>query len=131
MGVRRPRRKTLPTRTIPRWLDPYHVDVADPTELPQCWYGVPFVRKLVVPPYTRAYRSRELLHQRGSSRQAWGLDTFQTWANLEVWFQKQSGLKLDLNLVWGQAHSDPHVLFEPRASACHEGTVESSLRLAR
>lgn len=77
------------------------MDVADPTELPLCWYGVPFVRDLIYP-YTEriglaSYYTREVLRA-----QPGDLDTFQTWANLEVWFQKQSGLKLDLNLVWGQ-----------------------------
>ncbi|KAI1787550.1 hypothetical protein LXA43DRAFT_1084830 [Ganoderma leucocontextum] len=94
-------RKTLPVCTIPRWLDPSHVDVADPTELPLCWYGVPFVRKLIYP-YTEriglaSYYTEQLLRANPGD-----LDTFQTWANLEVWFQKLSGLTLDLNLVWGQ-----------------------------
>ncbi|KAI1787563.1 hypothetical protein LXA43DRAFT_951054 [Ganoderma leucocontextum] len=94
-------RKTLPRRVIPRWLDPLYVDVDDPTKLPLCWFGVPFLRKLV---YNYAesiglasYYTREVLCSKPGD-----LDTFQTWANLEVWFQKESGLKLDLNLVWGE-----------------------------
>ena len=101
-------RKTLPASTLPRWLDPYHVDVADPTGLPLCWYGVPFVRKLIYP-YTEriglaSYYTKQVLRAKPGD-----LDTFQTWANLDVWFQKESGLKLDLNLVWG--HPTPILTF--------------------
>ncbi|PIL23429.1 hypothetical protein GSI_14740 [Ganoderma sinense ZZ0214-1] len=101
-------RKTLPVRVIPRWLDPSHVDVADPTELPLCWYGVPFVRSIIYP-YTErigvpSYYDKELLRAKTGD-----LDVFQTWANMEEWFKEQSGLKLDLNLVWG--HPTPILTF--------------------
>ena len=101
-------RKTLPIRTIPLWLDPSFVDVADPTQLPLCWYGVPFVRDLIYP-YTEriglaSYYKQELLRAKPGD-----LDVFRTWANMEVWFKKLSGLKLDLNLVWG--HPTPILTF--------------------
>lgn len=94
-------RKSLPVRTIPRWLDPFHVDIADPTELPLCWYGVPFDRDLIYP-YTEriglaSYYTKQVVRAKPGD-----MDVFQTWANFEVWFQKLSGIKLDLNLVWGQ-----------------------------
>ena len=94
-------RKTLPICTIPLWLDPSFVDVADPTQLPLCWYGVPFVRDLIYP-YTEriglaSYYKQELLRAKPGD-----LDVFKTWANMDVWFKKLSGLQLDLNLVWGQ-----------------------------
>lgn len=77
------------------------MDVAGPTELPLCWYGVPFVRNLIYAYAERKglarYYTKQVLRAKPGD-----LDTFQTWANLDVWFKKVSGLQLDLNLVWGQ-----------------------------
>ncbi|KAI1787561.1 hypothetical protein LXA43DRAFT_705991 [Ganoderma leucocontextum] len=94
-------RKTLPICTLPHWLDPLWVDVHDPTRLPLCWYGVPFVPRLVYAYAERIGLARYYTRRVGRAK-AGDLDTFQTWANLEVWFQKESGIKLDLNLVWGE-----------------------------
>nr|VWP00867.1 Transcriptional repressor TUP1 [Ganoderma boninense] len=101
-------RKALPVGTIPRWLDPSRVDVAEPTKLPLCWYGVPFERDLIYPYLARiglaSYYKRELLRAKPGD-----LDVFRTWANMEKWFKRLSGIKLDLNLVWG--HPTPILTF--------------------
>ncbi|KAI1787556.1 hypothetical protein LXA43DRAFT_705921 [Ganoderma leucocontextum] len=94
-------RKTLPARIIPAWLDPLHVDVADPRSLPKCWFGVPFVSDLVFGYAERvglaSYYTREVVRA-----QPGDLDIFETWARLDVWFKEQSGLQLDWVLVWGE-----------------------------
>ncbi|PIL23427.1 hypothetical protein GSI_14738 [Ganoderma sinense ZZ0214-1] len=101
-------RKTLPLGTIPLWLDPSFVDVADPTKLPLCWYGVPFERDLIYPYLERiglaSYYKEELLRAKPGD-----LDVFRTWANMAKWFKRLSGVKLDLNLVWG--HPTPILTF--------------------
>ncbi len=94
-------RKTLPILVLPRWLDPLWVDINDPTQLPLCWYGVPFVPKLIYAYAERvglaSYYTVEVLRCMPGD-----LDPFRTWGNLQDWFEKESGLKLDLNFVWGE-----------------------------
>ncbi len=102
-------RRTLPLSPLPRWLDPLWVDADDPTRLPLCWYGVPFVPKLVYAYAERIGLARYYTMQVGRAK-AGDLDTFQTWANLEEWFEKESGIKLDLNLVWGEGKKPKNIL---------------------
>ena len=94
-------RKTLPRPTLPRWLDPLWVDINDPTQLPRCWYGVPFVPELLYSCAERiglaSYYTVEVL-----SSNPGDLDPLQTWGNVQEWFEKRSGLKIDLNLVWDE-----------------------------
>ncbi|KAM5534029.1 hypothetical protein V8D89_012349 [Ganoderma adspersum] len=102
-------RKTLPRPTLPRWLDPLWVDIHDPTQLPLCWYGVPFVPQLLYACAERiglaSYYTVEVL-----SSNPGDLDPFQTWGNVQEWFNKRSGLKLDLNLVWDEEGNSDTIL---------------------
>ncbi|PIL23428.1 hypothetical protein GSI_14739 [Ganoderma sinense ZZ0214-1] len=94
-------RKTLPVYTIPNWLNPSYVDVADPTEIPLCWYGVPFDRDLIYP-YTERIGLASYYKEQMLRCQPGDLDVFRTWVNMVKWFEKLTGLKLDLNQVWGR-----------------------------
>ena len=102
-------RTTLPLTTLPRWLDPLWVDIDNPARLPLCWYGVPFIPKLVY-----AYAERVGLasyYKVEVDRFLPGdLDQFQTWANMQDWFERESSLKMDLNLVWGEEGRPDHML---------------------
>ncbi|KAI1787555.1 hypothetical protein LXA43DRAFT_925998 [Ganoderma leucocontextum] len=96
-------RKALPSTVIPRWLDPLYVyvEVDDPTKLPLCWYGVPFVQNLVFG-FAERIGLASYYDKPNLRLKAGDLDIFETWARLDVWFEKQSGLKLDWILVWGE-----------------------------
>ena len=90
--------KALPVRTTPRWLDPSHVDVADPTE-PLCWYGVPFVRKLLYPYTERMCLASYYIEQHSEpNRVIWTRSRLGR--TLISGSKGCRGLQLDLNLVW-------------------------------
>ncbi|TBU25610.1 hypothetical protein BD311DRAFT_493253 [Dichomitus squalens] len=93
-------RNTLPQAAIPPWLDPLHVDVDDPKKLPLCWYGVEFLPGLVFKYAERvglaAYLKFTCAHMKEGD-----LDPFETWIRFTDWFEKKSGLKVDLIDVWG------------------------------
>ncbi|PIL23432.1 hypothetical protein GSI_14743 [Ganoderma sinense ZZ0214-1] len=94
-------RNALPTTTLPCWLDPMWVDIDSPTRLPLCWYGVPFVSRLFYGCAERvglaSYYTRKILASNPGD-----LDPYRTWGNMQEWFKKKTGLKLDLNLAWGE-----------------------------
>ncbi|PIL23431.1 hypothetical protein GSI_14742 [Ganoderma sinense ZZ0214-1] len=102
-------RKTLPLTTLPRWLDPLWVDVDDPTRLPLCWYGVPFIPKLVYA-YAEHMRLASYYTQEVDRFMPGDLDQLRTWANMQDWFEKETGVKLELNLVWGEDGVPDHML---------------------
>ena len=99
-------RNTLPQPSIPDWLDPLSVDVDDPKKLPLCWYGVAFRSDLVYKFAERVGLAGYLKFHCGALNPG-DLDPYRTWVNFTTWFEKKSGLKLDLNMVWGH---DVHIL---------------------
>ncbi|KAI1787554.1 hypothetical protein LXA43DRAFT_705843 [Ganoderma leucocontextum] len=76
-------------------------DIDDPRKLPLCWYGVPFVDSLVFG-FAERVGLASYYDKPNLRLKAGDLDIFETWARLEVWFKKKSGLKLDWILVWGE-----------------------------
>ncbi|TBU25612.1 hypothetical protein BD311DRAFT_741090 [Dichomitus squalens] len=93
-------RNTLPQAAIPPWLDPLHVDVDDPKKLPLCWYGVEFLPDLFFKYAERVGLAAYLKFTRAHMKEG-DLDIFETWIRFTDWFEKKSGLKVDLIDVWG------------------------------
>ncbi|KAI1792293.1 hypothetical protein LXA43DRAFT_1007472 [Ganoderma leucocontextum] len=101
-------RSVLPRTVIPPWLDPLDVDVDDPTELPLCWYGVPFCPELVFP-YSRRIGVAVYMTHRNLKLKPGDFDAYGTWPRLVEWFEKRSGLTMHVKSVWG--HSTPILTF--------------------
>ena len=95
-------RKALPDPVIPAWLNPHTVDVDKPLKLPLCWYGLPFFSNLVFA-YAKRIGIAEYLSEDTFQSKAGTLDIYQTWANLDLWFRRKSGLRMQFKLVWGRS----------------------------